>query len=405
MSAINKVLQYLNGDGCTQNIDEAIFLLNDGLDNKEISVNELELFIENCLDKEIAINECYLLCDKYYKESIALTTVLANMCLTGVGCDVDISKAVRLFKLLVDNDDNEAKLKLACIYLDDPEHSNPTKAIEYLEDIKEYEDYANYILGELYYTGEYITKDIEKAKSFLKNTKEEHALLTLGKIYVYDTDEKEKGIEYLKEAIKKDLYMAYFILGECYANGLGVSKNKKECVRYYEIGRRYDESMYNHFMNNFVTKKENTNKKVNLVCTIISSLIRLSIFILVLIELINYDWASLKTFTGILELVIVVVVAFLSLGALGMVDCVLNPDNTLIGIIVIQLLYTVAIILGFNLIPDNWFSSLFLLLVVGMNLKSIMTSTIIIENKKVDLISTIFCLSTIICSYIYVMYK
>lgn len=90
---------------------------------------------------------------------------LGMMTLKGKGCEKDIDKAISYLEKAVSLENENAKLLLAQIYLQEDDYENIPRAMKWLEESDN--QLACYILGKEYSSGEHIEKDTEKAIHYL----------------------------------------------------------------------------------------------------------------------------------------------------------------------------------------------------------------------------------------------
>ena len=83
----------------------------------------------------------------------------------GKGCEKDIDKAISYLEKAVSLENENAKLLLAQIYLQEDDYENIPRAMKWLEESEN--QLAYYILGKEYFKGEHIEKDLEKAIHYL----------------------------------------------------------------------------------------------------------------------------------------------------------------------------------------------------------------------------------------------
>ncbi|KAH3765489.1 serine/threonine protein kinase [Pelomyxa schiedti] len=135
--------------------------------------------------------------------------VLGGCFLHGLGVEIDLNKAAALFQRASDLGVADARVAL----------------------------------GELYMHGKGVPVDEKKALSLFLRTVNDprvgwQAQLNLSDFYLYGTAgvrlDVEKGISYLKKAVKKGKSTALFRLGRCYDLGIGVEKDTKKAIDLYQ---------------------------------------------------------------------------------------------------------------------------------------------------------------------------
>ena len=94
-------------------------------------------------------------------------------------------------------------------------------------------EYAEYLLGKLYYQGDDIPQDISQAVYHFERAfavGNEYAAYQLGKIFLNEINDTDKAVFYLKAAAEKGNAYAQYQLGKLYLFGNGVEKDGLTCV-------------------------------------------------------------------------------------------------------------------------------------------------------------------------------
>ena len=95
-----------------------------------------------------------------------------------------------------------------------------------------------YLLGELYFSGKYLTKNYAKAKQYFEALpNDSRAQTMLGNIYLMGLGvdmNYEKAIPYYKQAAGNGNSVAMYSLGLAYFNGAGVKKNLQEAKKWFD---------------------------------------------------------------------------------------------------------------------------------------------------------------------------
>lgn len=158
---------------------------------------------------------------------------LGMMTLRGKGCEKDINKAIVYLEKAVNLENENAKLLLAQIYMQEDDYENIPKAIEWLE--KSENQLAHYILGKEYFNGEHIEKDLDKAIHYLSQCDDnEYAYYILSKIYD-DKENNDLSNHYLKMACDKNYEPAMVKMAKLLIEGQKVEKNIDKAIEYLKI--------------------------------------------------------------------------------------------------------------------------------------------------------------------------
>ena len=114
------------------------------------------------------------------------------------------------------------------------------KAIDYLnQSINNKNAYANLALAFLYYKGEGVEKDIDKAFQLLKDSSDvdPNSAYQLSRFYLQGINTKvnvDKGIDLLEFAASKNMLTAQKMLVNIYKDGLFSQDNDTKKVKYWE---------------------------------------------------------------------------------------------------------------------------------------------------------------------------
>lgn len=101
-------------------------------------------------------------------------------------------------------------------------------------------------VGKLYYDGEIIQQDFQKAKEYFEISSEMNnldAFFNLGILYTYGRgvpQDYEKAIKYYEIAAKHNHYTAINDLGALYLFGFGVEKNYQKAKEYFELAAEHN---------------------------------------------------------------------------------------------------------------------------------------------------------------------
>lgn len=175
-----------------------------------------------------------LFCDMIEKqEDDHLLYRLGMMTLKGKGYEKDMDKAIFYLEKAVNLENENAKLLLAQIYLQEDDYENIPKAIEWLEESES--QLAHYILGKEYFNGEHIEKDLEKAIHYLLQCDDnEYAYYILSKIYD-DKGNNDLSYRYLKMACDKNYEPALVKMAKLLIEGQKVKKDVNKAIEYLKI--------------------------------------------------------------------------------------------------------------------------------------------------------------------------
>lgn len=158
---------------------------------------------------------------------------LGMMTLKGKGCEKNTTQAITYLEKAVSLENEDAKLLLAQIYLQEDDFENIPKAIEWLEESES--QLAHYILGKEYFNGEHIEKDLDKAIHYLSQCDDnEYAYYILFKIYD-DKGNNNLSNHYLKMACDKDYEPAMVKMAKLLIEGQRVEKDIDKAIEYLKI--------------------------------------------------------------------------------------------------------------------------------------------------------------------------
>lgn len=158
---------------------------------------------------------------------------LGMMTLKGKGCEKDIDKAISYLEKAVSLENENAKLLLAQIYLQEDVYENIPRAMKWLEESEN--QLAYYILGKEYFKGEHIEKDLEKAIHYLSQCDDnEYAYYILSKIYE-EMENDHLSIYYLKQACHKEYEPALVKMTKLLVEGQKAEKDVDKAIDYLKI--------------------------------------------------------------------------------------------------------------------------------------------------------------------------
>ena len=155
---------------------------------------------------------------------------LGMMTLKGKGCEKDIDKAISYLEKAVSLENENAKLLLAQIYLQEDDYENIPRAMKWLEESDN--QLACYILGKEYSSGEHIEKDTEKAIHYLSLCDDnEYAFYKLFQIYE-ETQNHDLSLHYLKMACDKQFEPALIKMAQLLIEGQKIEKDIDKAINY-----------------------------------------------------------------------------------------------------------------------------------------------------------------------------
>ncbi len=246
-------LQYLSSQGYAKAIMEVSFQCIDSdpksalqylrqcLNNPEVNqgeVNERIGYIyaaSNVLDTQDGIPFLKVAADQYDRGYAQY--ILASLYFYGNGVEKDVETSFKYCLKAAGNGDSNAELWLGKDYIfavDYPLEQNVALGIDYLTKAAEQgEADAHYFLGYLYYMGEYVPQDVDKAEgSFImaEICNVPGAFAYLGQIY-YERGEYEQAREHLEKSYSQyNLLLCATTLVQLYKNGLGGPQNIAKAV-------------------------------------------------------------------------------------------------------------------------------------------------------------------------------
>ncbi len=236
---------YKNGDGCEVNTVKAYYWIEKAAENDYddafyiVGQSYLEgVYFEQNYEKAYEyLNKGYLALDSDCIEA------LANMYMDGLYVEKDILKAIDLLNKGIDIGEISFYYKLGKIYEDQGLIKDAITIYEeghILEELK-----CTQRLGVIYYNGEGVSRDLEKAIEYMEVAAEKkapHAMYMLGIAYLRlnrfgkDTNEISKSL--LREAFQLESpyaaeYLAYIIIDEAKE---GTPIDSEELIGYIEFG-------------------------------------------------------------------------------------------------------------------------------------------------------------------------
>lgn len=236
---------YKNGEGCEMNNLKAYYWIEKSAENGYEDAYYIvgQSYLEG-ICYEVNYEKAYKYLSKGY-EACDLNCIesLADMYLKGLYVDKDVKKALELYNLSIDYGSFELYFKVGKIYEDE-------KLINEAVDVYELGHAQGDLkctqrLGVMYYNGEGVKRDLNKAISYMEIAAEKkapHAMYVLGVAYLRLNKFKEKTEEISKklflEAYKLKSpyaaeYLAFISLNE-YAEGKEINKDK--LLEYIDFG-------------------------------------------------------------------------------------------------------------------------------------------------------------------------
>ena len=172
---------------------------------------------------------------EYDKIPVSLKVNLGICYLYGYGCDKNIKKAHELLYSVKDID-CQAKYLLSMLYIENKDYNEKAQTgIEWLHELADKQGYvaAGINLGILYFTGEWVEADVEKALYYLEKIRQinkSEPNYSIGCYYYalmlfYKDKNCEQAVYYMKEAAERGMVDALRDLAVMYQFGLGVKKD------------------------------------------------------------------------------------------------------------------------------------------------------------------------------------
>lgn len=155
---------------------------------------------------------------------------LGMMTLKGKGCEKDIDKAISYLEKAVSLENENAKMLLAQLYLEEDDYENISRAMKWLEESDN--QLAYYILGKEYSSGVHIEKDLEKAIHYLSLCDDnEYAFYKLSQIYE-EIQNHDLSIHYLKMSCDKNYEPALIKMAQLFIKGKRIEKDIDKAINY-----------------------------------------------------------------------------------------------------------------------------------------------------------------------------
>lgn len=180
---------------------------------------------------------------------------LGSLYFNGIGTDVDYSKALQHFDQAAKLGSDDAAVNLAIIYLGaDDKNKNKEyfeKVFQLLEQAKENNNIAKYLLGYCYYVGFQLKQDYTKAFPLIKAAAEaeyDEAQLLIADFYIngWGTPKNyNRAVQFLKNASAQGNAEAMLKLGDILAEGKIYTKDIEDAHVQYNIAsvRGVDEAV------------------------------------------------------------------------------------------------------------------------------------------------------------------
>ena len=172
----------------------------------------------------------------------------------GLGTDVDMDRAIDYFKRSAELGNKNAKRVLALEYISG-EHleQDIEKGLDMLTEYADSKDTsACYKLGKIYFKGEIVLQNLDKAEKYLLSAENnEFTQYALGKLYLqkekYDI---QKAVDYFEKSADRNNWSSYQ-LGRLYLFGTdGLEKDKEKAVEWLtksaNDGNEYAQNMLQH---------------------------------------------------------------------------------------------------------------------------------------------------------------
>lgn len=242
-------LMYKNGEGCEENLIRAYYWMEKAAEN---DYEDAYYIIGRSYLEGIYIEEDYKRAFNYLSKGyIALDTncieSLAEMYLKGLHVKKDLYSAIELYNKAIEFGDKSIYFKLGKLYEDEGLINQAISTYE--EGHEEGNLKCTQRLGIMYYNGEGIERNLEKAIEYIEFAaarKEPHAMYVLAVAYLRLNKFGEKTTEIvkrlLKEAYRLNSPYAADYLASIMINELSEKKdiNRSELVEYIKFGVEYE---------------------------------------------------------------------------------------------------------------------------------------------------------------------
>ena len=242
-------LMYKNGEGCEENLIRAYYWMEKAAEN---DYEDAYYIIGRSYLEGIYIEEDYKRAFYYLSKGyIALDTncieSLAEMYLKGLHVKKDLYSAIELYNKAIEFGDKSIYFKLGKLYEDEGLINQAISTYE--EGHEEGNLKCTQRLGIMYYNGEGIERNLEKAIEYIEFAaarKEPHAMYVLAVAYLRLNKFGEKTTEIvkrlLKEAYRLNSPYAADYLASIMINELSEKKdiNRSELVEYIKFGVEYE---------------------------------------------------------------------------------------------------------------------------------------------------------------------
>lgn len=244
--------QYLRGQGVGQSDAEAYSLFYMAATHEKqpnaYAQYQLGKMYRDGIGREVNPEESRLWYAKAYAGFLAMEETMADdklyyrlgsMNMTGTGTEVDLEKARYYFEKAAELGNADALYGLGKLYLK-PEFPDydPAKAVEYLEEAAQKDNaFAKYQLGKLLCQGELVPKNIARGLPLLEELAENGVTFgsyIAGKVYLKEEgwQDIKKAILYFRQAAEDGNSFAEYQLGRIYYFGNGVRADKEKGLEY-----------------------------------------------------------------------------------------------------------------------------------------------------------------------------
>jgi len=183
----------------------------------------------------------------YVKGSDPISQYLLGLCYKhGIGFKKDLKESASMFQASADQGYARAQYSLAVSYhFGLGLHCDLKKAIElYHLSAEQGYDLAQVNLGGMYSKGVGVKRDLRKSRRYYQLSADQgnsFGCFNLSLLYfegdIYCEQDIEQGIKYCRMAADKGVSEASRLLGDFYADGIGVRKDPKEAHRLYQLAK------------------------------------------------------------------------------------------------------------------------------------------------------------------------
>lgn len=240
---------YKNGQGCEKSIFKAYYWLETSAEN---DFEDAYYIIGQSYLEGMYVDKDYKKAFFYLSKGAEINDLnclegLGDMYLEGLEVDKDNEKALYYYLKSAEEGNAKAYYKIGKLY--EEEKNYEMALVNYLKGHNNEDLRATQRLGIMYYNGEGVKRDDEKAIDYMKKAivdKDPHSLYLIGVMYLYK--DRERGLYYLKKAYKRgSQYAAEILASECFVDILNKNKvDEEELLEYinYAADKGLEDAIY-----------------------------------------------------------------------------------------------------------------------------------------------------------------